>query len=153
MSIFCWQAQNDVLTATLEESKSQAERLSVLIGKYESNNTALQLATTFFDHCIESQDVLTALLDTEMGVLLANCRAAGLGGLGKFFLKRDKAQIILSLAHQIFKFQCCRNNPSLLIFVPGFLSPFVYSLLDLLLISSFVLVYSFVIFLPAFICK
>ncbi|GFS27579.1 colorectal mutant cancer protein [Elysia marginata] len=74
-------AQNDVLSATLEESRSYAERLSVLMGKYESNNTALQLASAFSDHCLEAQDVLTALLDTEMGVLLANCRAAGLGAL------------------------------------------------------------------------
>ncbi|RUS81578.1 hypothetical protein EGW08_010652, partial [Elysia chlorotica] len=67
-------AQNDVLSATLEESRSYAERLSVLMGKYESNNTALQLASAFSDHCLEAQDVLTALLDSEMGVLLANCR-------------------------------------------------------------------------------
>ncbi|GFO30024.1 hypothetical protein PoB_005652900 [Plakobranchus ocellatus] len=74
-------AQNDVLAATLEESRSYAERLSVLMGKYESNNTALQLASAFSDHCLEAQDVLIALMDTEMGVLLANCRAAGLGAL------------------------------------------------------------------------
>ncbi|XP_059166215.1 colorectal mutant cancer protein-like [Physella acuta] len=92
-------AQNDVLTATLEESKSHAERLSVLIGKYESNNTALQLASVFSDHCTEAQDVLTALLDTEMGVLLANCRAAGLGGLGEGDDDQEEITAILQRAH------------------------------------------------------
>ncbi|CAL1548279.1 unnamed protein product [Lymnaea stagnalis] len=92
-------AQNDVLTATLEESKSHAERLSVLIGKYESNNTALQLAAVFSDHCMEAQDVLTALLDTEMGVLLANCRAAGLGGLGEGDDDQEEITAILQRAH------------------------------------------------------
>ncbi|BFZ13771.1 hypothetical protein BsWGS_16811 [Bradybaena similaris] len=94
-------AQNDVLSATLEESKSHAERLSVLIGKYESNNTALQLASAFSDQCIESQDLLTALLDTEMGVLLANCRAAGLGGLAGTDGDDDEEEItaILQRAH------------------------------------------------------
>ncbi|KAI8779565.1 colorectal mutant cancer protein, partial [Biomphalaria glabrata] len=92
-------AQNDVLTATLEESKSHAERLSVLIGKYESNNTALQLAAVFSDHCMEAQDVLTALLDTEMGVLLANCRAAGLGGLVETDDDQEEVTAILQRAH------------------------------------------------------
>uniref|UniRef100_T1JC16 Harmonin-binding protein USHBP1 PDZ-binding domain-containing protein n=1 Tax=Strigamia maritima TaxID=126957 RepID=T1JC16_STRMM len=76
-------AQNDLLTFTLEESKTQCNSLSVLIGKYESNCTAYQLAISTSDQMIEAYDVVTNLLETETGLLLANCRAAGLGGFLK----------------------------------------------------------------------
>ncbi len=72
-------SQNDLLVLTLEESKAHCDRLTVLMGKYESNNTALQLAISFSDQALEAYEVLVALLDSEQGVLLANCRAAGLG--------------------------------------------------------------------------
>lgn len=39
--------QNDVLSLNLEDAKSQADRLTVLLGKYESNNVALQLAVGY----------------------------------------------------------------------------------------------------------
>ena len=70
-------SQNDLLGLTLEESKSQSDRLSVLIGKYESNNTALQLAVNYSDQAIEAYDVLLALLESELGVVLANSRVLG----------------------------------------------------------------------------
>ncbi len=76
-------SQNDLLALTLEESKAHCDRLSVLMGKYESNNTALQLAISYSDQALEAFDVLVTLLETEKGVLLANCRAAGLGSMGK----------------------------------------------------------------------
>ena len=74
-------SQLDVCSLTLEESKSQCDRLTVLIGKYESNNTALQIVLNYSDQCIEAYDILCALLESEQGVVLANCRAAGLGTL------------------------------------------------------------------------
>ncbi len=72
-------SQNDLVTLTLEESKAQCDRLTVLIGKYESNNTALQLAISFSDQALDAYDILVNLLESEQGMLLANCRAAGLG--------------------------------------------------------------------------
>ncbi|XP_068082210.1 colorectal mutant cancer protein isoform X2 [Anabrus simplex] len=72
-------AQNAVLALTLEESKMQCDRLSLLVGKYESNATALRLALGYSDRAIEAYDVLVALLESELGLLLANCRAAGIG--------------------------------------------------------------------------
>ncbi|XP_049785034.1 colorectal mutant cancer protein isoform X1 [Schistocerca cancellata] len=72
-------AQNTVLALTLEDSKSQCDRLSLLLGKYESNATALRLALGYSDRAIEAYDVLVALLESELGLLLANCRAAGIG--------------------------------------------------------------------------
>uniref|UniRef100_A0A671L2T4 MCC regulator of WNT signaling pathway n=1 Tax=Sinocyclocheilus anshuiensis TaxID=1608454 RepID=A0A671L2T4_9TELE len=40
-------SQNDLLTITLEECKTNAERMSMLVGKYESNATALRLALQY----------------------------------------------------------------------------------------------------------
>ncbi|GFY75819.1 colorectal mutant cancer protein [Trichonephila inaurata madagascariensis] len=71
-------SQNDLLSLTLEESKGQCDRLSVLIGKYESNNTALQLALSYSDQAIETFEVLLALLESEQDQIRANCRAVGL---------------------------------------------------------------------------
>nr|XP_022311817.1 colorectal mutant cancer protein-like isoform X1 [Crassostrea virginica] len=71
-------SQNDLLGLTLEESKSQSDRLSVLIGKYESNNTALQLGLNYSDQIIEAYDVVLSLTESELGLTLSNCRAAGL---------------------------------------------------------------------------
>ncbi|XP_044580956.1 colorectal mutant cancer protein [Cotesia glomerata] len=59
-------ANNAVLALTLHESKAQCDRLSLLVGKYESNATALNLALSFSDRTIEAYDVLVALLETEM---------------------------------------------------------------------------------------
>lgn len=58
-------SQNDVLNLTLNESKTSCDRLVELLGRYESNNTALQLALSTCDHMIESYDVLVALLETN----------------------------------------------------------------------------------------
>ena len=71
--------QNDVLQLSLEESKSNADRLTMLVGKYESNNTALQLAVNYSEQTIEAQEVVLALKESEQSVLLANCKAAGVG--------------------------------------------------------------------------
>ncbi|XP_026831011.1 colorectal mutant cancer protein isoform X1 [Ooceraea biroi] len=76
-------ANNAVLALTLHESKAQCDRLSLLVGKYESNATALRLALSFSDRAIEAYDVLVALLESEIalsternGVTIDNRRAA-----------------------------------------------------------------------------
>lgn len=43
-------------------------RLSLLVGKYESNATALRMALSFSDRAIEAYDVLVALLETEIAL-------------------------------------------------------------------------------------
>lgn len=65
-------SQNDVLGLTLEDSKSLTDRLTVLLGRHESNNAALQLALNYCDYMIESYDVLVALVETEAGILAAS---------------------------------------------------------------------------------
>lgn len=71
------QAQNNMISLSLDESRNNADRMSVLMGKYESNCTALQLALTFSDRVIETYEVLIQLSEAEQARLLANCRAAG----------------------------------------------------------------------------
>ena len=51
-------AQNDVLTLTLRESKNHCDNLTVLIGKYESNHTALRLMIGYADHIIDGLQAL-----------------------------------------------------------------------------------------------
>ncbi|XP_020608533.1 colorectal mutant cancer protein-like isoform X1 [Orbicella faveolata] len=71
------QAQNNVISLSLEESRNNADRMCVLMGKYESNCTALQLALNFSDRVIETYEVLLQLSEAEQARLFANCRAAG----------------------------------------------------------------------------
>ena len=71
------QAQNNVVSLSLEESRNNADRMCVLMGKYESNCTALQLALNFSDRVIEAYEVLLQLSEAEQARLFANCRAAG----------------------------------------------------------------------------
>ena len=73
------QSQVDVLTFSLEAACAQSEHLAALCGKYESNCVALQLATEAGDQLTEAFDLLVALQDSELALLLAGCRSAGLG--------------------------------------------------------------------------
>ena len=73
-----------MLALSLEESKSTCDsltellgrylpsklspncsRLTYLLSRYESNNTALQISLSYCDHMVESYDVLVALMETE----------------------------------------------------------------------------------------
>ncbi|KAM6986318.1 colorectal mutant cancer protein [Aplochiton taeniatus] len=72
-------SQNDLLTITLEECKGNAERMSMLVGKYESNATALRLALQYSEQCIEAYELLLSLTDSEQSLVLGQFRAAGVG--------------------------------------------------------------------------
>lgn len=69
-------SQNDVLNITLTESKAHCDHLSILMGKYESNSSALQLTVTTLDMTVEALEVLVALLESELGLLLSTYRAS-----------------------------------------------------------------------------
>ena len=45
-------------------------------GKYESNHTAHLLSASYADHLIEAMEVLNVLVETELAILLANCKAS-----------------------------------------------------------------------------
>ncbi|XP_027023813.2 colorectal mutant cancer protein isoform X3 [Tachysurus fulvidraco] len=69
-------SQNDLLTITLEECKNNAERMSMLMGKYESNATALRLALHYSEQCIEAYELLLALTEKEQGLVLGQNKVA-----------------------------------------------------------------------------
>ncbi|KAG7314614.1 hypothetical protein KOW79_021917 [Hemibagrus wyckioides] len=75
-------SQNDLLTITLEECKSNAERMSMLMGKYESNTTALRLALHYSEQCIEAYELLLALTETELGLVLGQYKVARVSTVG-----------------------------------------------------------------------
>lgn len=74
------QSQNDLIQLSLEESKQNSERLSLLCGKYESNSTAWSLALQDTEHLIETYEVLLQLQESEADIFAANCQAAGIAG-------------------------------------------------------------------------
>ncbi len=82
-------SQTDVLALTLEDSKSLTDRLTVLLGRHESNNAALQLALNYCDHMVEAYDVLVALVETEAGML-----AAGTESLRQAQSNRRSAEVV-----------------------------------------------------------
>lgn len=69
-------SQNDLLCLTLDESKAMTDHLTVLIGKYESNVTALQLAVNYSDQALEVYDILLTLVESEMSILTTKCGKA-----------------------------------------------------------------------------
>lgn len=73
------QSQNDLLQLSLDESKQNAERLSLLCGKYESNSTAWSLAVQNTEHLLETYEVMLQLQESEADIYAANCHAAGIG--------------------------------------------------------------------------
>lgn len=72
------QSQNDLLQLSLDESKQNAERLSLLCGKYESNSTAWSLALQNTEQLIETYEVMLQLQESEADMYAANCHVAGI---------------------------------------------------------------------------
>ncbi|SPP80505.1 blast:Colorectal mutant cancer protein [Drosophila guanche] len=68
--------RNTILAMTLDESKEHTEHLYLLCGKYESNAVALQLALNCSDRAIEAYDVMLALLETKLALLIDKSAAA-----------------------------------------------------------------------------
>ena len=68
-------SQNDLLQLCLEESKGNCERLSLLVAKYESKDTALALALQNTDQIIETYEVMLQLQESEQGMLVASYRS------------------------------------------------------------------------------
>ena len=71
------QAQNNVISRSLDESRENSERLSALMGRYESNHTAFQLALNSCDRSVEAYTVLLQLAELEQASLVLKFQAAG----------------------------------------------------------------------------
>ncbi|XP_046901064.1 colorectal mutant cancer protein isoform X2 [Hypomesus transpacificus] len=87
-------SQNDLLTITLEECKGNAERMSMLVGKYESNATALRLALQYSEQCIEAYELLLALAESEQSLVLGQFKAASVGTVGEQSREESISQIL-----------------------------------------------------------
>lgn len=68
-------SQNDLLQLCLEESKGNCERLSLLVAKYESKDTALAMALQNTDQIIEAYEVMLQLQESEQDILVASYRS------------------------------------------------------------------------------
>ncbi|XP_065063956.1 colorectal mutant cancer protein-like isoform X2 [Rhopilema esculentum] len=68
-------SQNDLLQLCLEESKGNCERLSLLVAKYESKDTALVLALQNTDQIVEAYEVMLQLQESEQDLLVASYRS------------------------------------------------------------------------------
>lgn len=53
-------------------------RLSLLMGKYESNAIALKLALNCSDQALQVSESLVCLLETELGLVMTTCRGSTL---------------------------------------------------------------------------
>ncbi|XP_062888351.1 colorectal mutant cancer protein-like [Mobula hypostoma] len=63
-SIGEWKERNNLLSRVLQECKGDCERLSMLLGKHESNSTALNLALQYSEDCIEAYGKLLVKAET-----------------------------------------------------------------------------------------
>ncbi|XP_051893867.1 colorectal mutant cancer protein [Pristis pectinata] len=63
-SIDEWKERNNLLSRVLQECKGDCERLSMLLGKHESNSTALHLALQYSEDCIEAYGKLLVRAET-----------------------------------------------------------------------------------------
>lgn len=71
------ESQKDLLQLSLHECKQNAEKLSLLCGKYESNSTAWSLALQNTEQLIETYEVMLQLQESEADLFAVNCQAIG----------------------------------------------------------------------------
>ncbi|XP_041059792.1 colorectal mutant cancer protein-like [Carcharodon carcharias] len=60
-----WKGHNEQLSVVLQECKGDCERLSMLLGKHESNGTALRLALQYSEECVDVYELLLAEVETK----------------------------------------------------------------------------------------
>ena len=92
------QAASDTASLSLEAARAQSDHLAALVGKYESNCVALQLGNEHADQLTEAFDVLVALQDSELALLLASCRLQAPAAGGQ--LAPGEAEMALRVASE-----------------------------------------------------
>ncbi|XP_021952956.1 colorectal mutant cancer protein [Folsomia candida] len=73
------QNEVDFLLGRLGEAKNVNENLVTVVGRVESWGMGWKVVAERGDSTIELYDILVALLESELGLLLANVKAAGIG--------------------------------------------------------------------------
>ncbi|XP_075467345.1 harmonin-binding protein USHBP1 isoform X2 [Ascaphus truei] len=100
--------QNDLLSVTLEECKSDSERLSMQLGKQESNCTALCLALQSSENCLKTYSVLLALAEAKEEVLLGQVTGGDTLSSGWSLLPKDleiKTKLLMMEVKKTFRIE------------------------------------------------
>ncbi|XP_072260787.1 harmonin-binding protein USHBP1 isoform X2 [Pyxicephalus adspersus] len=80
---------NEQLSVTLEECKTDSEKLSMHLGKLESTCTALRLALQASEKCLKTYSVLLALAEAKGEILLSQVTSGDLLNSGWSLLSKD----------------------------------------------------------------
>ncbi|CAI9531432.1 unnamed protein product, partial [Staurois parvus] len=80
---------NDQLSVTLEECKTDSEKLSMHLGKLESTCTALRLALQASERCLKTYSLLLALAEAKGEILLSQVTSGDLLNSGWNLLPKD----------------------------------------------------------------
>ncbi|XP_068090249.1 harmonin-binding protein USHBP1 isoform X2 [Hyperolius riggenbachi] len=80
---------NDQLSKTLEECKTDSEKLSMHLGKLESTCTALRLALQASEKCLKTYSILLALAEAKEEILMSQVPSGDLLNLGWGLLPKD----------------------------------------------------------------
>ncbi|XP_040273411.1 colorectal mutant cancer protein-like isoform X2 [Bufo bufo] len=96
---------NEQLTVTLEECKTDSEKLSMHLGKLESTCTALRLALQSSERCLKTYSVLLALAEAKQEVMLGQATSGDIMTSGWRLLPKDleiKTKLFLMEVKKVF---------------------------------------------------
>ncbi|XP_075063026.1 harmonin-binding protein USHBP1 isoform X2 [Mixophyes fleayi] len=102
---------NDQLSVTLEECKTDSEKLSMHLGKLESTCTALRLSLQSSERCLKTYSVLLALAEAKEEILLGQVTSGDLLSSGWSLLPKDleiKTKLFMLEVKKTFR----RQKPS-----------------------------------------
>ncbi|XP_056374075.1 colorectal mutant cancer protein-like [Hyla sarda] len=97
---------NEQLSATLEECKTDSEKLSMHLGKLESTCTALRLALQSSERCLKTYSVLLALAEAKQEIMLGQVSAGDVLKSGWRLLPKEleiKTKLFLMEVKKIFR--------------------------------------------------
>ncbi|XP_069818416.1 harmonin-binding protein USHBP1 [Dendropsophus ebraccatus] len=102
----CVKQLNEQLSVTLEECKTDSEKLSMHLGKLESTCTALRLALQSSERCLKTYSVLLALAEAKQEIMLGQVSSGDLLQSGWKLLPKDleiKTKLFLMEVKKIFR--------------------------------------------------
>ncbi|XP_075681410.1 harmonin-binding protein USHBP1 [Rhinoderma darwinii] len=96
---------NEQLSVTLEDCKTDSEKLSMHLGKLESTCTALRLALQSSERCLKTYSVLLALAEAKQEIMLGQVSSGDLLNSGWRLLPKEleiKTKLFLMEVKKIF---------------------------------------------------